>query len=208
MNNHINNLLGICQLGKPAQESQIPRSGRAVETEVYEILYSLNLSWRELVKDEATNEFIEQIFKDMLEGGADGDEWKQDILNQHDDNTPINFPLISCAYCAQALTAPLETAWSYVADARYWEGITRASFGEIYGAAAARSAIATNAANVKNAPEVDSRELVIDYYLKHISEFKDKGNAATVIFELHPRLVSSEWQTIRNYLKGQPDPPK
>ncbi|WP_114973650.1 hypothetical protein [Rhodoferax ferrireducens] len=83
-------------------------------------------------------DFIDKFVNRMsVEGSMSGDEILEDLKKIHSSGTPADFKygpmLISCAHYVRAMKAyelnERELAWSYMADARYWCGVTLAGQG-------------------------------------------------------------------------------
>jgi hypothetical protein len=81
------------------------------------------------------HEFIDVIFKRLWEDETtDGDEGFRQlvVMAENRDMENLRYGLmytafISCAYCIQAIkasrTGQVSEAWSYIADAKFWQGI-------------------------------------------------------------------------------------
>lgn len=77
------------------------------------------------MQDDPAVEMPEEIILQFLSNKEKGKDWIE--------KSPLNSIIVSCVYCLRATKAlkagVLNLAWSYVADARYWCGVSLAMMG-------------------------------------------------------------------------------
>lgn len=92
------------------------------------------------------------------------------------------------------------SAWSFIADARYWLGVATTCTFNIMDKEEAdkiREAIRDKAAAIRHAENRDFKKTVFEYYAENMEKFKSKDHAAE---SMAGSLVPVSFRTVRGYI--------